>query len=133
MRLRFVINPELKAEVVAELRRAAGWEGREEKLNKVLGRTYMTAACFAGKDLIGFVDVISDCVDDAFIRNLIVHPDFQRQGIALELLKKVIGKIREDRIKTVNVLFEPELTGLYQKAGFTIISGGIIDHEAEEF
>jgi len=131
--LQYVINPELEAEDVAVLRSAVGWECRKDKLKKVIGFTYMTAACFDGEHLVGFVDVISDGVDDALIRNLLVHPNYQRKGIALNLLKKVIEKTRRDQVKTINVLFEPELVALYQKAGFSIIKGGIIDNEAEEF
>ncbi len=131
--MQYVVNPELKAVDVATLRSAVGWEARKDKLEKTIGFTYMTVACFDGEYLVGFVDVISDGVDDALVRNLLVHPYYQRKGIALNLLKKVIEKTREDQVKTVNVLFEPELVALYQKAGFYIIKGGIIDNEVEEF
>jgi len=131
--LQYITNPELKIEDVAALRNAVGWETRAEKLKKIIGFTYMTVACFDGDHLIGFVDVISDGVDDALVRNLIVHPSYQRRGIALVLLKRVIEKIKADQVKTINVLFEPELIELYHKAGFSIIQGGIIDNEAEEF
>jgi len=133
VRLNYAYNPELQAEDVASLRNAVGWDAREEKLKKIVGNTYLTAACFDNEFLVGFVDVISDGVDDALVRNLLVHPDYRGRGIALVLLKMIIKKIREDNIKTVNVLFEPELAGLYRKAGFRIIGGGMIDNEAEEF
>jgi len=131
--LQYVVNSRVTAEEVAALRSAVGWEPRKEKLKKIFSFTYMTAACFDGDHLVGFVDVISDGVDDALVRNLIVHPSHQRRGIALNLLKKVIEKTRQDQVKTINVLFEPELIELYHKAGFSIIQGGIIDNEAEEF
>lgn len=133
MPFKYVENPDLKAAAVAALRMQVGWDPRDDQLQKIIGCTYFTAACYDGSELVGFVDVISDGIDDAFIRNLLVHPDFQKQGIALELLKIVIRKTKSDRIKTVNVLFEPELAELYSKAGFKIISGGIIDHEDEGF
>lgn len=133
MHLRFVESPVLKPDDVARLRVAVGWDAREKQLEKIIGNTYSTAACYDHENLVGFVDVISDGVDDAFIRNLLVHPDYQRYGIALKLLKIIISRTKADRIKTVNVLFEPELTDLYRKAGFRIISGGMIDHENEGF
>ncbi len=133
MRLNYAYNPKLQAEDVAALRNAVGWDARKEKLKKIVGNTYLTAACFDNEFLAGFVDVISDGVDDALVRNLLVHPNYQGRGIALALLKMILKKIREDNIKTVNVLFEPELTDLYRKAGFRIIGGGMIDNEAEEF
>ncbi len=133
MQLSYCLNPQLKAENVAALRSAVGWDARIDKLNRIIGNTYLTAACFDGRQLVGFVDVISDGVDDALVRNLLVHPGYQEQGIAMTLLQMIIKKIKEDHIKTVNVLFEPELTELYRKAGFRIIGGGMIDNEAEEF
>lgn len=133
MRLKYVKNPELEASEVAALRITVGWDAREEQLNTIIGNTYASAACFDGSRLVGFVDVISDGVDDALIRNLLVDPGYQRQGVALQLLQIVIEMTRADKIKTVNVLFEPELEALYSKAGFKIIRGGIIDHENEGF
>lgn len=129
MRFRCIENPGLDAAAVATLRSEVGWDRRQDKLEKIIGRTYMTAACFDINRLVGFVDVISDGVDDAFVRNLLVHPDYRRRGIALKLLQIVIKRIKTDRIKTVNVLFEPELTELYRRAGFRIVNGGIIDNE----
>ncbi len=133
MDLTYSLNPQLRVEDVAALRRAVGWEARKNSLKKIIGYTYLTGACFDRDRLVGFVDVISDGVDDALIRNLLVHPNYREQGIALALLEKVINKIREDNIKTINVLFEPELKDLYRKAGFRIVGGGMIDNEAEEF
>ncbi len=131
MRLKFVENPELRTEEIAALRSAVGWDERKEQMQKIVGCTYMSAACLDGDRLVGWIDVISDGVDDAFIRNLVVDPAYQRRGIGLQLLKMVAGRIKKDRIKTANVLFEPELAALYRKAGFRIISGGMIDNEAE--
>lgn len=127
--MRYIENPGLDAAAVATLRSEVGWDARKEQLEKIIGRTYMTAACFDINRLVGFVDVISDGVDDAFIRNLLVHPDYRRRGVGLKLLQIVIKKIKTDQIKTVNVLFEPELTELYRRAGFRIVNGGIIDNE----
>ncbi len=130
MHLTYTLNPRLRAEDVAVLRSAVGWDARKDKLKKIIGYTYLTGACFDQDHLVGFVDVISDGVDDALVRNLLVHPDYQGQGIAIALLEMVIQRIREDNIKTINVLFEPELAELYRKAGFRVIGGGMIDNEA---
>ncbi len=132
MNLRYIKNPAIDPEELAALRTAVGWDARKESIEKTAGKTYMNAACYDGDRLIGFVDVISDAVEDALIRNLIVHPDYRRRGVALELLRIVVEKIKADRIKTTNVLFEPEHTDLYRKAGFRIIKGGLIDNENEK-
>ncbi|MGM0651753.1 MAG: GNAT family N-acetyltransferase [Bacillota bacterium] len=131
--MQYQLDPQLRVEDVAALRMKAGWDSREAQLKFILGKTYLTAACFDNTRLVGIVDVISDGVDDALIRNLLVDPEFHRAGIALKLLELVKEKLKTDRIKTVNVLFEPELKELYEKAGFRIVCGGIIDNEKEGF
>jgi len=130
--LRYLVNPEVDAGEISGLRKAVGWDERRQKLEKYVGCTYLSAACYDGQRLVGYVDVLSDGVDDALIRGLMVDPDYQKQGIALELINIVTATIRKDRIKTVNVLFEPELEPLYRKAGFRIVCGGLIDNEDEK-
>ena len=130
MELRYEYSPHLKAEQVAELRDKVNWESRVEKFKKKLGNTYFCVACFAGDTLVGYVDVVSDGIDDAYIRDLVVHPDYQRRGIGSILLGMIITRVRSHRIKTLNVVFEPRLKEFYAKANFIIMAGGIIDNEA---
>ena len=123
-------SPHLKAEQVAELRELVNWDGRIEKFKKKLGNTYFCVACFAGDTLVGYVDVVSDGIDDAYIRDLVVHPDYQRCGVGSKLLDMIITRVKSDGIKTLNVVFEPRLKDFYEKANFVIMAGGIIDNEA---
>jgi N-acetylglutamate synthase-like GNAT family acetyltransferase len=127
--LSYLVNPEIEAGALAALRKAVGWDARKDKMEKIIGCTYLTAACYDHDQLVGFVDVLSDGVDDALVRSLVVDPQYQRKGIGLELLRIVTAKVKKDQIKTVNVLFEPELSAFYKKAGFRIVSGGLIDNE----
>jgi N-acetylglutamate synthase-like GNAT family acetyltransferase len=127
--LNYQVNPKIKARELARLRKAVGWDSREDKLEKIIGSTYLSVACYNGESLVGFVDVLSDGVDDALIRSLMVDPRYQRKGIGLELLNMVTSRIKADQIKTVNVLFEPKLSSFYRKAGFRMVSGGLIDNE----
>ena len=127
--IRLVENPDLKAEDVAALRKAVGWEARVERLRKILENTYFYAGCFHKGRLVGYLDVVSDKIDDAYIRNLAVHPDYQRLGIGSGLISMALRRIKHDGIKTVNILFEPHLAEFYLKCGFTIMAGGVIDNE----
>lgn len=129
MDLRFETNPVLKAEQIAGLRDAVGWDGRVVNYKRILGNTYFCVACFANDQLVGYVDVVSDGIDDAYIRDLVVHPDYQHRGIGSKLLAIVVGRIKSDGIKMANVVFEPDLGEFFKKAGFTIMAGGVIDNE----
>lgn len=123
-----VEKPEIDVYSLALLRRAIGWEAQVERLSQTVGRSYYWAGGFAAEKLIGYIEVVSDGIDDAYIRNLIVHPHYQRRGAGSELLRLATEQIKKDGIKMTNVLFKPELSAFYRKAGFKIISGGLIDN-----
>ncbi|MDY6826091.1 MAG: GNAT family N-acetyltransferase [Bacillota bacterium] len=133
MTLRYVDNPELEAAEIASLRESVGWDPRSEQMKRISGSSFLVAACFDRDLLVGHVDVLSDGIDDALVRSLMVRPAYQGRGIGRELLRRVINRLKEMRIKTINVLFEPELANFYRRAGFRIIGGGIIDTEEEGF
>ena len=129
MEFRYEYTPNLKPEQVANLRKSVGWDTRVEKFKKKLGNTYFCVGCFRGNRLVGYLDVVSDGIDDAYIRDLVVHPDYQRRGIGLNLLNMVIKRVQSDGIKMVNVIFEPRLEKFYKKANFDILFAGQIDNE----
>jgi ribosomal protein S18 acetylase RimI-like enzyme len=129
MSLRFEYNPLLEAQQVADLRVSVGWDGRVEKYKKKLGRSYLCVACFDTTMLVGYADVVSDGVDDAYVRDVIVHPDYQHRSIGTTLLDMISKRIRSDGIKMVHVIFDPSLETFYRQANFTIMLSGIIDNE----
>jgi len=129
MELRYEYTPLLKAEHVAELRMSVGWDGRVEKYRKKLGKSYFCVTCLDGERLVGYADVVSDGIDDAYIRDLIVNPAYQRRGIGSKLLAMIAERIKSDGIKMVHAVFDPSLKEFYTKAHFTILSAGVIDNE----
>jgi N-acetylglutamate synthase-like GNAT family acetyltransferase len=131
MELRYEYSPHLKAEQIAHLRLSVGWDGRVEKYKRKIGNSYFCVACFDNDALIGYADVVSDGVDDAYIRDVIVHPDYQHRGIGLTLLSMITTRIRTDGIKMVHVIFNPLLEEFYKKAHFRIMCSGVIDNEAQ--
>lgn len=130
MELRYEYSPPLTAEQIGELRLSVGWDARVEKYKKKIGNSYFCVTCFDRDVLIGYADVVSDGIDDAYIRDVIVHPDYQHRGIGSQLLSMITGRVRKDGIKMVHVIFEPSLEAFYRKADFRIMCSGIIDNEA---
>jgi SAM-dependent methyltransferase/GNAT superfamily N-acetyltransferase len=128
MALVFADNPALAPQQIAALREAVGWDGRAEQIARATP-SYLRVACFDGEALVGYVDVVSDGQEDAYVRDLMVHPAYQRHGIGLALLDRVLRATRARGIKMVNVVFAPHLTPLYRRAGFYLCAGGLLDHE----
>ena len=124
---RFELRPDLLPEQVAELRTSVGWDAALDLYQRSLGRTYAWAGCFVELQLIGYGDVVSDGVGDAYIRDLVVHPDHQRRGIGSSLLSLLVDVVRDSGIRMVSTVFEPELEAFYRRAGFHLASSGMID------
>ena len=117
----------LKGHDIEDLRVAVGWDRMEGSYDRILRNSYTHFSAHAGDQLVGFVDVISDGIADAFLVDLMVHPAYQRQGLGQSLVGSAIKSLKADGIRVIQVVFEPELEPFYRASGFHILSAGIID------
>jgi ribosomal protein S18 acetylase RimI-like enzyme len=113
---------------IEDLRETVGWDSSEGTYQEILNRhyTYYTVRNENGK-LIGYMSVLSDGISDAFLLDLVVHPQHQRKGIGRRIVKKAITDIKAAGIRCIQVTFNNNLESFYEKCGFHIFSGGIID------
>ena len=112
---------------IEDLRCAVGWDRFEDKYDQILSNSYIHFTVHDADRLIGFLNVISDGIGDAFLLDLMVAPDFQRRGIGKTLVKNAVMDLTDDGIRCIHVTFAPNLEGFYRKCGFPIFSAGIID------
>jgi GNAT superfamily N-acetyltransferase len=117
------------AKEIEDLRAAVGWERMENKYDRILANSYAHFTVRSEGRLIGFVNVISDGIGDAFLVDLMAHPSAQRRGIGRALVTSAIAELTRDGIKCIQVTFDPELENFYRECGFHIFSGGIIDND----
>ena len=115
---------------IEDLRAAVGWDRSEGTYAQILQRhfAYYTVRGEDGQ-LIAYVSIISDGIADAFLMDLMVHPDHQRTGIGKALVEKAIGDVKQAGIRCVQVTFEDRLESFYAQCGFHIFKGGVIDFE----
>ena len=74
---------------------------------------------------------IKKYVTDAYIQDLMVHPNYQGKGIGTELMNQMIAYMREKHIYMVSVIFEEKLKDFYEKFGFyTMFSGQLETYES---
>ncbi len=76
--------------------------------------------------LIGFYNLAWDGGRHALVFDLNVHPDFRRQGIALKMLEHAPRIAKESGVKYLHVDCDVSLEDLYKKAGYEMISAGIV-------
>lgn len=111
----------------ADLQQAAWggpWIG---DLGAILARSLVHAGAYAGTRLVGYVNVAWDGGVHAFLLDTTVHPDFQRRGIASELVRLVTAEARRRGAEWLHVDYEPHLAGFYESCGFRPTAAGLID------
>lgn len=130
--LEYKINPVIPAESIAVLRRSVGWGGMEAELKDPALRDYLRIACYDGEKLAGFLAVVSNGVTDAYIQDVMVHPDYQGKGIGTELMNRAVARLKADRIYMVSVIYgEESLRPFYEKFGFRTMLCGQMETRPE--
>jgi N-acetylglutamate synthase-like GNAT family acetyltransferase len=125
-------NEPVEATEIECLRSAVGWEKLENKYDRILANSYTHFTVRADDRLIGFANVISDGICDAFLVDLIVHPNYQRHGLGRVIVERAVADLTADGIKCIQVTFNPEHESFYRDCGFHIFKAGIIDNDHRE-
>jgi GNAT superfamily N-acetyltransferase len=120
-------NPPLDGNQLNELF-AASWNGHETRdFGPILERSLAYVAAFCEGRPIGFVNVATDGGEHAFLLDTTVHPDFQRQGIGTELVRRAVDLARKAGASWLHVDFEERLSSFYFDAcGFKTTKAGLM-------
>jgi N-acetylglutamate synthase-like GNAT family acetyltransferase len=90
----------------------------KEEIEQSIRNIWYTISAYAGKELIGSGSILSDGIHHALIVNMIVHPDYQNQGIGTAILRLLVKKCRECRIRDIQLFAVENKYGFYKKSGF---------------
>jgi ribosomal protein S18 acetylase RimI-like enzyme len=106
-----------------ELCDAVGWSRRPlRKVKKAIEHSFLVASMWQvrgnKKRLIGFARATSDHAFNATIWDVVVHPDFQGQGLGKALMKYVLKKLRNEEISNVTLFADPQVVDFYRTMGF---------------
>ena len=130
--LQYVTDPSVSPESIATLRRSVGWGCMETELKDPAMQDYLRIACYDGDKLAGFLAVVSNGVTDAYIQDVMVHPDYQGKGIGTELMNRAIQRLKADRVYMISVIYGgEELRPFYEKFGFTTMLCGQMETRRE--
>ncbi len=114
----YICNETVPVKNLADLRESVGWSRMEHEYRNPSLTSYYHIAVYEKELLIGYIDCVSNCVTDAYIQDLMVHPDYQGRGIGTNLMKKMIDYLKKKRIYMISVVFEEKLKTFYEKFGF---------------
>jgi GNAT superfamily N-acetyltransferase len=126
--IRFITNAPVTPQVITNLREAVGWERHDEDYPAALeGYGAPISGFDASGAFIAWCAILSDGVRHAVLIDVIVHPDWQRQGIGQALVAAAVSHIRAQGISIIHVDFEPEHRSFYERCGFRTGLGGIYE------
>ena len=70
------------------------------------------------KKTIGMGRVLSDGVSDAYIQDLVILPEFRKQGIGKYLVSQLVKYCKSKGIHWIGLISEPNQDGFYKNIGF---------------
>ena len=114
----YICNKTVPVKDLADLRESVGWSRMEHEYKNPLLTSYYHIAVYEKESLIGYIDCVSNGVTDAYIQDLMVHPDYQGRGIGTDLMQKMIDYLKKKHIYMISVVFEEKLKPFYEKFGF---------------
>ena len=112
-------NEAVSAKALSDLREVVGWNRMEDEYNNPLMTSYYHIAVYEDDKMVGYIDSVSNGVTDAYIQDLMVHPDYQGKGLGTELMNQMITYLKENRIYIISVVFEESLKPFYDRFGFS--------------
>ena len=130
--INYIENSPTFAKDIADLREAVGWNRMESVYKNPSMTSYFYIAAYDDEKLVGYIDSVSNGVTDAYIQDLMVHPDYQGKGIGTELMNRMIAELKRRNIYMISVVFEEKLRPFYSRFGFfEMLCGQMQTYESE--
>ena len=76
--------------------------------------------------VVGMGRAISDKASDAYIQDLIVHPEFRGKGIGTRMVQELVGRLQRDRLGWIGLVAEAGTWDFYRRIGFADMPGSVL-------
>ncbi|MED3654599.1 GNAT family N-acetyltransferase [Heyndrickxia sporothermodurans] len=111
-------------EEMKEIYTSVGWtKHSEEIIKQVFEASNVLAFVTVNGRVIGFGRGMSDGVFNAAIYDVIVHPDFQKQGIAKQIMEYLLDKL--SNVSCVHLISTTGNEGFYKRLGLKKLKTGM--------
>nr|YP_010337488.1 GCN5-like N-acetyltransferase [Dixoniella grisea]UNJ17073.1 GCN5-like N-acetyltransferase [Dixoniella grisea] len=113
-----------------QLCESVGWECPSiQKIYTAIQNSFLILSLFYKKQetiqLIGFARVTSDQVFNAVIWDIVIHPNFQGQGLGKILIYHILDQLRSKNIVNIGLFADASVVSFYSNLGFIKDPNGI--------
>jgi len=120
------INDSVEQHEVPELRESVGWERRDSDYPELLVKCrFFCTVRHADNTLVGFGYITGMGLQHGYLEDVIVHPDYQRQGVGELVVKRLLEQAVQERIEIVTTTFQSKHQSFYAKCGIVPCPGGV--------
>ena len=96
------------------------------QLQQALENSLYVLTAWEGEQLIGLIRVVGDGLTILYIQDILVLNSHQNQGIATELVKRILYKYKDVRQKVLLTEEAPDVRHFYEKNGFDSCDQGTL-------
>jgi ribosomal protein S18 acetylase RimI-like enzyme len=89
-----------------------------EDLIKAIANSWHTVSVYVHDKLVGFGRVNTDGIMHAMIYEVIVDPDYRRNGFGTRIVDTLVNKCLEANIHDIQLFCAPGYQSFYEKCGF---------------
>ena len=115
----------VKLEDVLHLYQAVGWTNytnQPQMLEQALSHSLAIYLALDGDAVVGLIRLVGDGFSSVLVQDLIVLPDYQRQGIGSSLMKEALGNFKEAYQVQLATEQTEKNVGFYRSMGFETLS-----------
>ena len=115
----------VKLEDVLHLYQAVGWTNytnQPQMLEQALSHSLVIYLALDGDAVVGLIRLVGDGFPSVLVQDLIVLPNYQRQGIGSSLMKEALGNFKEAYQVQLATEQTEKNVGFYRSMGFETLS-----------
>ncbi|WP_342676491.1 GNAT family N-acetyltransferase [Methanofollis sp. UBA420] len=113
---------------IVDLYRAGRWWQEEWSLDGIsplIAGSFCFVVATDGDRTVGMGRAISDGCSDAYLQDIVVLPEYRRQGIGDAIVERLVAVCREKEIAWIGLIAQPGTVPFYERHGFAPMEGHV--------
>jgi spermidine synthase len=104
------------------------WSEPQDTLEKIVGiisgsHCFVLAVGQKPEMILGMGRAISDRASDAYVQDVVVRPEFRKQGIASSILNRIVTRLQNDGMTWIGLIAQEGTRPFYDMLGFSVMPG----------